>query len=143
MNDIKPTEIEAQELAREVFRQRCAKVIRSEDEGASLADLQYRNRRTTAELMMLASYLDGQTLNEVGVLSMELCASSLRDAIKDHGRKLIDEQITLRSGGEPITPEMQASILHTLLSEEEEYSPYHAVLVDMLDDVGMMEGAEA
>lgn len=137
--NIKPTEIEAQELAREVFRQRCAKVICSEDEGASLADLQYRNRRTTAELMMLVSYLDGQALDETGVLSMEFCADTLRDAIKAHGRKLIDEQIAHHSGGGLVTPVMRADILRTLLSEEGEYSPYHAVLVDMLNDVELME----
>ncbi|MDK9583171.1 hypothetical protein [Lelliottia wanjuensis] len=130
------TEITANqlEIKREDFRQDCANLIRSIENASRVDECVHRTRRAEIELKMLASYLEGQIFEDAALFGVECAVANLREAIADHGRKVIELGITNYATGGDITPEIRAEAIRAMIPHEPDHSLYHAVLVDMLNE---------
>lgn len=122
------------ELKREHFRRDCAVLIRDIDNAARVNECTQRTRRAEVELKMLASYLEGQIFEDSALFGIECALVNMREAIADHGRKIIEQGITDYATGGDITPEIRAEAIRAMIPHEPEHSPYYPVLVEMLNE---------
>jgi len=77
---------------------------------------------------MLTSYLEGQLSEYSALFGVERSIASLREAIEEHGRKIIITGIEDFAAGRDITPAIRAEAIGMMIDVEPKHSPYRGAI---------------